>query len=143
MKFFSFLIGGIVNDDAVRLKTYCDLVVGRYLSLSVSDLHAAIGRDFPGERSYCDQKTTSFAFADLKHFRFSIDHWDQDNRPKTLSVVGHGQYAGYMLQGFDGGTSWASLVSDGIAYRATGGAKKLARVMEKKFSVRDNSKYAL
>lgn len=139
MRLFSFLISDLVNDEAVKLKAFCDMVVARYLSLNVGDLQRVIARDFPNRQSVCDPKSTSFVFKELPKFQFNIDHWDQDNRPKTLTVHGRGEYTGYMLQGFDAGEEWASLVSDGLAYNATGAAKKLARTMTSKFGIRDNS----
>ncbi len=44
-----------------------------------------------------------------------------------------------MLQVTDG-HNWHCSVSDGIAYRATGGARKLVKVLESKYDIRDISK---
>jgi hypothetical protein len=53
-----------------------------------------------------------------------------------LAVTGSGRYAGFMLFASTDGL-WRCSVSDGLAYSATGGAKKLAQLMEKKFGIRD------
>ena len=45
-----------------------------------------------------------------------------------------------MLQ-VHGGSSWSCSVSDGMGYKATGGAKKLVKVMCKKYGMRNYSKY--
>ena len=136
---FGFLISGAVNDDAVKLKTFTDLALNKYGALSAAEQGGAIGREFDKEHCYVDAREVNFRFKELDDFLFSFTEPNEVGRPRSLSATGKGRYMGFMLQVIDG-DNWQSSVSDGIAYKATGGAKKLQQVMEKKFGVRNFEK---
>tara|TARA_B100000745_G_scaffold299342_1_gene249958 strand:- start:703 stop:1140 length:438 start_codon:yes stop_codon:yes gene_type:complete len=135
---FGFLIGGEVNDYAVQLKTFADIAIKKYAHLSQQDRADAIKQDFPGS-GYVGSNQTNFVFDEIKEFQFSFDHSLIGKNAYCLTAFGSGKYAGFMLQIIDG--KWNCSVSDGLAYNATGGAKKLAEIMEKKFDVRNMDKF--
>jgi hypothetical protein len=128
---FGFLIGGEVNDEAVALTKLTDLAVNRYSALKREQLVEAIERDFDQDHRYIGASEINFVYPELEHFQFGFD------QSINLTVIGRGRYAGFMLNVID--SSRACSVSDGIAYRATGGAKKLVKVLVKKFGLTDTS----
>lgn len=136
---FGFLIGGVVNDDAVKLKTFTDMALNKYRALSTAELGAEIEKEFDEEHFHVGTHTVNFRFKELEYFLFMFESFMEEEKPRNLTVVGKGRYAGFMLQVVDG-DKWFCSVSDGIAYRATGGAKKLVQVMEKKFGVQNFTK---
>ena len=136
---FGFLIGGMVNDDAVKLKTFIDMALNKFGALSTAELGAAIEKEFDKEHCHVDMHTVNFQFKELEDFLFAFDSFVEEGKPRALTAHGRGKFAGFMLQVVDG-DKWLCSVSDGIAYRATGGAKKLVQVMQKKFGVQDFTK---
>lgn len=136
---FGFLIKGEVNDDAVKLKTFAEMAVKKYANVSFNEAKKIVESDFMESARYIDSNQCNFYYEELPEFQFSLDR-GLDEVPLTLSVFGKGKYAGFMLQAIKGGDTWQCSTHDGIAYRATGGAKKLAQTMEKKFGFRDFSK---
>ncbi|QIG47939.1 hypothetical protein G5V57_09550 [Nordella sp. HKS 07] len=134
---FGFLIRSEVNDDAVRLKTLVDQAVSRYLSLSREELKTTIPQAFPESLHHIDHSGVNFIFPEFKEFLFMLKTGYDAHM--SLSVLGRGKYAGFILS--VGDKNWNCSVSDGIAYRATGGAKKLAQLMEKKFNVFDATRF--
>jgi hypothetical protein len=135
---FGFLIGGEVNDDAVALKKLTDMVMNKYAALEHDQLIEAISRDFDEEHRYIDSNDINFFFKELEEFQFGFRKSYGNEAINDLSIFGRGKYAGVLLQVTDG-KNWYCSVSDGIAYRATGGAKKLVKVLEKKFDIQDIS----
>ena len=137
---FGFLINSVVNDDAVRLKTFVDLALYKYAKIQTyKNLQEKIEADFDENARYTDNHQVSFVFPAFVDFQFCFDSIKLDKSIFPLNVIGRGKYAGFMLTVVDE-KRWNSSVSDGIVYRATGGAKKLASVLEKKFSIGDMSK---
>jgi len=135
---FSFLIRSEVNDVAVQLKTLADVAAAKYCNVSFETACAAVAADFDERNRHIDMHACTFVYSDLPAFQFYF--------PKqstcvvvTLSAIGHGRYAGFMLASHDAGKGWYASVQDGIAYRATGGAKALVKMMEKKFRVRNTN----
>ena len=49
---FGFLIGGIVNDDAVRLKTMIDIVINKYGNLPIAEIADIVSKDIDFVVSY-------------------------------------------------------------------------------------------
>jgi hypothetical protein len=136
---FGFLIAGEVNDDAVKLKTFADIAISKYINLTRSDFEAAISKDFPSDRRYSDRHYISFRYPELREFLFSIDIPEQGELSHHLTAFGEGRYAGFMLQ--VNKAEWHCSVSNGISYNATGGAKKIAQIMENKFGVKNITRY--
>ncbi|MDP7546243.1 MAG: hypothetical protein QGF20_03035 [Alphaproteobacteria bacterium] len=136
---FGFLISGAVNDDAVKLKTFTDMALSKFGGLSAAEQSDAIEKEFNKEHCHVDLHEANFRFKELDDFLFSFSESFEPGKPRSLSVHGKGRYMGFMLQVINGG-SWSCSVSDGIAYSATGGAKKLQQVMKKKFGVRNFDK---
>lgn len=136
---FGFLIKGEVNDDAVRLKALADQAMAKYMPMTREQLKEAVHRDFPADLHHIDDFSVNFVFPDLGEFLFMLDTGrGKDDDDRFLSVQGRGKYAGFMLHASR--DNWHCSVSDGIAYRATGGAKKLVQLMESKFGILDMSK---
>ena len=135
---FGFLINGEVNDEAVRLKAMTDHVLKKYFPLTCEKLTEVVILEFPGEQHYIDAHFINFVVPELAHFCFMTTIGPSpDSIGKQLSVLGRGKFAGFVL--FPTLDNWFCNVSDGIEYRATGGAKKLAKMMQKKYGVRDMS----
>jgi len=135
---FGFLIGGEVNDDAVALKKLTDMAINKYAALEYDQLVEAISHDFDEEHRYIDSSDINFVYKELEEFQFSIRKSYSSEEFNDLSAFGLGKYAGVMLQVING-LDWHCSVSDGIAYSATGGAKKLVKVLESKYDIRDIS----
>lgn len=135
---FGFLIRGEVNDDAVRLKALVDQVVAKYMSLTHEELMEVVPRDFPAELYHAveNDDVMNFTFPDVKEFLFML-HTSEGNN-NSLTAIGRGKYAGFTLYTSD--SPWFCSVEDGITYRATGGAKMLAKLMAKKFGISDMTK---
>lgn len=133
---FGFLISGEVNDDAVALKKLTDMVMNKYATLEHNKLVEKITRDFDEGHRYIDSNDINFIFKELEDFQFGFRRLYGNELINDLSVFGQGKYAGVLLQ-VTGGKNWHCSVSDGIAYRATGGAKKLVKVLEKKYNIKD------
>lgn len=137
---FGFLISGEVNDDAVRLKTFVDMALNKYAYLEeYSDLKSAVEANFDKRARHTDAQQVSFVYPELTEFQFCLDSSKFDKPMFPLNVIGRGKYSGFMLTVIEA-EKWNCSVSDGISYKATGGAKKLASIMEKKFDVLDMSK---
>jgi len=136
---FGFLIKREVNDDAVRLNTLSGLAAKRYCHLSFDDACHLVTADFDPKLRHIDKLGCTFDYPGLAHFQFHLDRGLASTH-LALSVFGEGKYFGFMLQTGDGGQKWQASVEDGAAYRATGGAKVLIEVMEKKFGVRNFTK---
>lgn len=137
---FGFLIKGEVNDEAVRLKAIADLAARKYCFLKFEQACAAIAIDFAERQRFIQHKVCGFQYPELLDFQFHLDG-ALDPSPIPLSIFGHGKYAGFLLQSSDGGARWHASVEDGISYRATGGAKMLLKILEKRFGVRDLAKF--
>jgi hypothetical protein len=136
---FGFLIAGEVNDDAVALKQLTDMAVNKYANLSKKELIAAVSHDFDEYHRHIDFNAVSFTFRELSEFRFSLDLLSADRPPYALTVSGNAKYLGFMLSS-PPKSKWACSWSHGIGYRATAGAKKLVKVMDRKFDILDTSK---
>lgn len=134
-------LGGAVNDVAVRLKTLADVVVQKYLSAPLDELTAAIQRDFPGDKSWIKDGTAAFVFPGSPDFQFYLHDLNGKPEGRSIQVVGRGELAGFSMFVRDGGRSWSGSTSDGIMYGATGAAKKLIKVMSKKYDVNDLSEF--
>lgn len=136
---FGFLIKGEVNDDAVRLKQIVDQALNKYGHLDQLELEETLRRDFPSDHLFIGRDDATFVHPNIEYFpcHLMVEPKDADAR-WSLSVHGRGKYAGFLLHASTRG--WHCSVSDGIAYRATGGARKLARTMCKKFDVTDMDK---
>ena len=137
---FGFLIGGLVNDDAVKLITFTEMSLNKYGTLSTGELLTSIQSDFKEDHFHISDNRTTFVFGEIPEFQFSFEKRFRDEKGCTLTAFGKGKYAGLMLQVIDG-DQWQCSVSDGILYRATGGAKKMAKILRKKFDVQDISKF--
>lgn len=133
---FSFLIKGEVNDDAVRLKAFVDKALSKYASLSRAELEEVVVQDFPDEQHYLESHSVNVYPTELKDFGFMLDATGALGF--HLTAMGHGKYAGFMLHASRDTMhcSW----SDGLSYSATGGAKKLVEMMEKKFDISNTNK---
>lgn len=136
---FGFLISAEVNDDSVKVKTLMDMALQKYASLPEAQLKLSIANDF--DKDYCDVDTyyVTFVYRELEDFLFSLETTKHDGIAPTLSVSGRGKYAGIMIQATTDG-DWYSNVSGGVAYQPTGGARSMAKIMEKKFGVTDMTK---
>lgn len=141
---FGFFIGGVVNDDAVKLKTFAGMALNKYGFLSTSELGIAIENEFDKKHCYVDKDKVNFQFKELEGFSFEFhmmfESFVEERKSRSLMVHGFGKYAGFTLFAADGG-NWHCSVTDGISYAATGGAKKLVQVMRKKFGIRDYTKF--
>ena len=135
---FSFLIRHEVNDDAVKLKTFCDSVIKRYLGLDGTELLRAIERDFPAERRYIDSRECSFVFEEIPEFIFHVD--GNFAAGPHLLIQGRGKYQGFMLQFMMNNETWICSARHGIVTAATGGARKLVKVMCRKYDIDDFGK---
>ena len=136
---FGFLIRSEVNDDAVRLKMLVEQIVARYIPLNEGDLEKTIKADLPTQQYFRDRNYFTLLFPELDMFDFLLDtsRWEQVS-DRAISVHGKGKYYGFVL--FASTERWHCSVENGVAYRATGGAKKLAQVMEKKFNILNMSR---
>lgn len=132
---FGFLITGEVNDDAVRLKTMTDLALSRYLPHTIDELRDLMAHDFTEKEYRIDfHDNVTWTFPDLPMFQFTFDTRRFSGEiERGLTVIGMGKYAGFTLHATS--KNWICSVSNGLTYRATGGARKLARLMVKKFDV--------
>jgi hypothetical protein len=137
---FGFLISGEVNDDAVKLKAFTELALNKYGSLPRSKLGKAIHEDFDKFACNTDRYTADFQFPEVEDFLFSFDRYDEEGLARTLTVHGSGKYAGFMLQVLRGNI-WQCFIGDGVRTRATCGAAKMVEVMERKFGVRNFTKF--
>lgn len=130
---FSTLIKDEVNDVAVKLKTLTDLAAAKYLPMSDEELKAALPRDFPVDHYQIGSDTAMFVFPDMSDFSFMLSTFTGS---KQLMINGRGKYTGITLFVHEGGV-WHCSVEDGVVYSATGGAKKLAQVVQQKFGIKD------
>jgi hypothetical protein len=133
----SGLIKSVVNDDAVKLKTVTDLVVAKYLPMSPEQLQTALATDFPDHHDI-DGSTMAFWFSDMPEISFML--LAVGDGANGLSVVGRDRYAGFRLF-VSHELRWHCSVRDGIGYAATAGARKLAQLMERRFGVRDITRF--
>lgn len=137
---FDWLIGSEVNDDAIRLMLFADITLKKYSELSFTDIAERISHEFPAESIFIDKNNANFIYPEIPDFQFSFDaHMLKEGRC-SLSIHGRGRYAGLFLQTSDGGKEWIGSAEDGIAIAATGGARKMIKVLEKKFGVCDMEK---
>ncbi len=141
---FGFLIAGEVSDDAVRLKTFTDMVLNKYRNLPTNELGAAIQNDFDKDYCHIATDTVNFRFKEIEEFLFCFPFWFERHVDaevaRALTVFGKGKYAGFVLH-VAHGKNWHCSVNDGFTWRSTGGAKKLVQLMEKKFGIRDFTKF--
>lgn len=142
---FGFLIGSEVNDDAVALKKLTDMALNKYASLTHDQLAEVISRDFDEKHRFFSVHFAltgiyaNFVFPELIEFQFSVSDPGFGEKLNGLSVSGRGKYLGFMLYVSKNGSDWRCSVSNGIAYRATGGARKLVKVMSNKYGITDIS----
>lgn len=135
---FAFLIKKEVNDDAVRLKLLCDKALNDYL-LVPYDEALNLARDrFQSRSFYLSSDEFGFVFAELPEFQFARSR----NFPfgDCLFATGRGKYHGFQLWIKSDGQDCMCSVYDGVSSSATGGARKLAKLMEKKYNVQDITK---
>ena len=136
---FGFLINAEVNDDAIAVKKFVELALNKYASLPRIQLIKRISNDFDENHRYIDGSNIRFVFAELKYFQFNFHNPLGDEDFHGLSATGEGKYAGFRLH-VANGKDWHCSVKDGIAYRATGGAKRLAKIMHDKYGIIDIGK---
>lgn len=133
----SLSVGGEVNDVAATLTKLTDMAVKRYVALPHDQLAEAISHDFNGSDYCIGAHDISFVFAELPDFQFNLT---TDNSCHNLWVAGRRQYTGFMLFMLDAnGSDWGCSTNDGVSYRASIEAKKLAEVMGRKYGVFVNS----
>ena len=137
---FGFLISGEVNDDAVALKKLTDMAINKYADLHDKQLDEAISHNFDESHRSIEARNINFVFNELEDFLFSLDISPSESATHNLSIFGRGKYAGFLLQVGEG-SNWQCSASDGAAYRATGGARKLVKVLIKKYGITDFSGY--
>jgi hypothetical protein len=128
----SLSAGEEVSDVAATLTKLTDMVVKKYVSLPHNQLAQAISHDFNGKSCHIDAHGVSFVFAELPDFQFNL--LTADSSRYGFWVAGRRQYAGFLLD--VNGSDWDCSANDGISYRATVEAKKLAEVMGKKYGAR-------
>lgn len=134
---FGFLIGREVNDDAVRLDSLVYRITKNYMQLVPSALIERVKQDFDVYHRGIGDDAVSIMFPESETFLFHI--YTKGTFAGELQCLGQGKYAGFNLH-------WTPSrktvnVMDSLSYRATGGAKKLADMMAKKFGYTDISKY--
>lgn len=127
-----------MNDDAVALKKLVDLTINKYGELEPTQLKEQIPNDFEDEYHHISSDYVGFVYKELKEFQFSFHQLNNEDSNNDLMVEGRGKYAGFNL--YARGSQWHSSARDGIAYRATGGAKKLVKVLEDKYDIQDMDK---
>jgi hypothetical protein len=132
---FSAIVKNEVNDDAVKLMRLTDLAVTKYLSMSDEELMAVLPLDFPSEHYGFDLDAVTFVFPDMSDFYVTLS---ENTGSKSLCVTGRRRYAGFTLFVPNDGY-WHCSAREGITHSATGGAKSLAQLLEKKFGIRDIS----
>jgi hypothetical protein len=133
---FGFLIGNEVRDDAVRLKMLADKVCEEILPLTHEKRSKYVELNFI--QKDIGEDGQSFLFSQLPTFIFDLR--SSPTFSEQLMIRGVGKYAGFSMACFADGKTHCS-ATDGIGYVATGGAKKLASVMSKKFGILDVSRY--
>ena len=134
MGLFYFFINNEVNEDAANLAAITELVFSRYCNLKYSKLEKALANDFLNCQVYIDKDGANFYYKKLPYFQFLLSMTpNKEKLPLFLSVLGKGKYAGFGLHVND--QHWSYSVKDAILFNATGGAKKLAKIMNKKYGV--------
>jgi hypothetical protein len=101
--------------------------------MSREQLELVLPTDFPGDQHDIGLSTMTWVFPDMPDFSLLLDI------PYSLTVMGTGRYAGFMMFVSEE-LHWHCSVRDGRSYSATAGAKKLAQLMEGKFGVRDTTR---
>lgn len=137
---FNFLIGSEVNDESVRLKAAVDRLEQECLGLSYDDAKAWVSRVYP-DNNIAEPHRHEVIFRDpsLRHFQADIDRQSRAAEGRLpLHVHGYGPYSGFMLVVEDG--EKRSSHSPGMNGPATGAAKKLTRLLAKKFGYQDISR---
>ena len=123
------------NDDAIRLMGLTDVVLTRYLSMSESDLKAALSSDFPSGNYGFDLDAATFVFPKLSEFYFTIS---ENCGSKSLCITGRRQYGGFTLfvpaRGY-----WHCVAIERTSRSEPSEAKALAQLLEKKFGIRNLS----
>lgn len=135
---FGFLIGSEVNDDAIALKKLVDISINKYSTMKFKDITKSISQNFNDECYSITFNSADFYFKELEEFSFSIMKSNNDASPHGLSVSGRGKYAGFMLQVSDE-SIWHCSALDRINFSVTGGSKKLVKILEKKYGIKDIS----
>ena len=125
-----------VSDDAARLKTLTDAVIDNYAEMNIRGAKSAIKGDFEEELRSVDHHDCCFQYRDFPEIQFAL--WKGAGEKLIVQAMGRGKYAGFFLT-VGGGDNWHAHVQDGLAYRASSGAKKLTKVMTKRFGVSDYS----
>ncbi|WP_265519480.1 hypothetical protein [Nitratireductor luteus] len=133
---FGFLIGKEINDDAVRLNMLCGNVKKHFMTLPKNALKEKLEKEFIDSNKSIRDDDASIVFDDLPSFIFNF--YFSGPFEDQFQVIGRGKYAGFSLHW--AGDSKNSSAQDGISYSATGGARKLAQVMAKKFGFIDISR---
>jgi hypothetical protein len=133
---FGFLIKGEVAEDAVLLKTLVDQSMERYVHMEPEKLAERIATEFPDSHSI-DDRSFNYVHSQAPQFLFMINRIVVSGDTHNLMVLGQRKYAGFALHA-DAKSRFCS-VSDGIATRATAGAKSLARHVAKKYGYTDMS----
>ncbi len=116
------------------------MAINKYASLTKEELVETLSRDFDEDHRYIDTNSVNFVFKELGEFRFDLDLLSSDKPPYALTVSGNAKYLGFMLSASPE-SKWVCSSSNGINYRATGGAKRLVKVMNKKFDILDTSDF--
>jgi hypothetical protein len=133
---FGFLIGAEVNDDAVKLKTLIDMARAKYAAMADGELRTAVATEFDKNHYRLESEAVTFVYPELEEFLITLDSKPQSTGPRSVSALGRGRYAGVMIQVMPDG-DWFCVVKGGMAYEPTGGARKIARVLTKKYGVQD------
>jgi hypothetical protein len=135
---FDFWKRSTTNEDAVTLKILTDLVISRYANLDYDSLTNIVSTDFDKNHHYIDNKTITFSYSELEEFHFTFSSSRVKVLDNYISVSGRGKYAGFLLQIIDGKKMHCS-VSDGMIKKSTNSAKKIAKILQEKYGIRDLS----
>ena len=120
------------DGDAVKLMRLVELAASKYLFMPRDALMAALAADFPSQCYGFDLDAVTFVFPALPAFYFTLS---ENEGAKSICVTGRGQYTGFTLFVPDRGHWHCSALQEQIET----GATALARVIERKFGIRDVS----
>lgn len=132
-----FLIGKEVNDDAIRLNLICDYIKYRLMPLSRDEMWNKIERDFDDAHRHTGKDGITIVFKEMP--LFTIHFYFDKQHSHLFQIVGRARYAGFVLHWRNDFKDCSA--ADGIGQAATGGARKLAQIMQKKFGFRDISRF--
>lgn len=129
-----------VNHDAAVLKRLADIVINKYACLDSKQLSDIISHNFDESHRSIGISDVNFFFQELPEFLFSFNVGRKRSSDSSgLLVYGRGKYEGFLLMVIDKETLYCS-VSNGIVYRATSRAKKLAKILSSKYDIPDTTK---